>query len=212
VDPYEHADESERLKRWWKSYGPALILGIALGSASLGGLKYWQYYKTSQAEAASQLYEQLTQNFQRRAVASVDETGNKLIQDYASTPYAGKAALIMAKMHFDSSDVQGARQHLRWAMDKATETATRHIARLRLARLLFDQGELDPALELAKIADTSGFEAQYQELKGDILLAKGRTDDARRAYRAALEQTAKESPYQQVLSMKLDDIGPEKNQ
>jgi predicted negative regulator of RcsB-dependent stress response len=211
VDPYEHADETERLKKWWKSYGPALILGIALGSAALGGLKYWQYHKAKQADAASQLYEQLTQSFQRRALASVDEAGNKLVQDYASTPYAGKAALVMAKMHFDNSDIQGARQHLQWAMDKAAETATRQIARLRLARLMLDQGELDPALELVKPADPAGFEAEYQELKGDILLAKGRTDDARRAYRAALDQLAKESPYQRVLSMKLDDIGPEKN-
>ncbi len=211
MDPYEHADETERLKKWWKNYGPALILGIALGSAALGGLKYWQYHKAKQAEAASQLYEQLTQNFQRRAIAGVDETGNKLVRDYAATPYAGKAALIMAKMHFDSSDIQGARQHLQWAMDQATETATRHIARLRLARLMLDQGELDPALALAKIADPAGFEAEYQELQGDILLASGRPEDARRAYRAALDRLPKESPYQRVLSMKLDDIGPEKN-
>ena len=211
MDPYEHADETERLKKWWKSYGPALILGIVLGSTALGGLKYWQYHKAKQADAASQLYEQLTQNFQRRALAGVDETGNKLVQDYASTPYAGKAALTMAKMHFDNSDIQGARQHLQWAMDKATETATRQIARLRLARLMLDLGEHDPALELVKGGDPAGFEAEYQELKGDILLAKGRTDDARRAYRAALDQLSKESPYQRVLSMKLDDIGPEKN-
>lgn len=211
MDPYEHIDETERLKKWWKSYGPALILGIALGSAALGGLKYWQYHKAKQAEAASQLYEQLTQNFQRRAAAGVDETGNKLVQDYASTPYAGKAALIMAKMHFDNSDIPGARQHLQWAMDQATETAARHVARLRLARLMLDQGELGPALELVKVADSAGFEAEYQELKGDILLASGRTDDARRAYRVALDRLPKESPYQRVLSMKLDDIGPERN-
>lgn len=211
MDPYEHADETERLKKWWKSYGPALILGIALGSAALGGLKYWQYHRAKQAEAASQLYEQLTENFQRRAAAGVDETGNKLLQDYASTPYAGKAALIMAKVHFDKSDIPGARRHLQWAMDKASETATRQIARLRLARLLLDQGELDPALELVSGADPAGFEAEHQELKGDILLAKGRTDEARRAYRAALDRLSKDSPYQRVLAMKLDDLGPEKN-
>ena len=210
MDPYEHVDESEQLKKWWQSYGNALILGIVLGSTALGGLKYWQHYKAKQTEAASQLYEQLMQNFQRRAAADVDETGNKLVQDYASTPYAGKAALVMAKMRFDANDAKTARQHLQWAMDKATETATRQAARLRLARLLLDQGELDPALELTNVKDQTGFEADYLEIKGDILTAKGRADEARAAYRAALKHLAKESPYQQVLAMKLDDLGTEK--
>ncbi len=210
MDPYEQQDASEKLRTWWQSYGNALILGIVLGSSALGGLKYWQHYQAKQTEAASQLYEQLLQNFQLRAAAKVDESGNKLMQEYASTPYAGKAALVLAKMRFDTNDLKTARQHLQWAMDKASEDAVRHVARLRLARLLLDQGELDAALELTNVKDQTGFEADYLEIKGDILTAKGRADEARAAYRAALKLLAKESPYQQVLAMKLDDLGPEK--
>jgi predicted negative regulator of RcsB-dependent stress response len=209
VDPYEDSDASEKLKKWWQTYGNALILGIVLGSSALGGLKYWQHYTAKQTEAASQLYEQLLQNFQLRAAAKVDDTGNKLMQEYASTPYAGKAALVLAKMRFETNDHKTARQHLQWARDKAGEDAVRHVASLRLARLLLDQGELDAALELSNAKDRGGFDADYLELKGDILTAKGRTDEARAAYRAALEQLTKESPYQQVLAMKLDDLGPE---
>jgi predicted negative regulator of RcsB-dependent stress response len=209
VDPYEQSDASEKLKNWWKSYGNALILGIVLGSSGLGGIKYWQHYTQTQAEAASQLYEQLTLNYQLRAAAKVDDVGNKLMQDYASTPYAGKAALILAKMRFDNKDVKTARQHLQWAVDKASEDAVRHVARLRLARLLLDQGELDAALALTSVKDQGGFEADYLEIKGDVLKAKGSNDEARAAYRAALDQLAKESPYRPVLAMKLDDLGSE---
>jgi len=210
VDPYENDDQTERLKKWWSNYGRSLILGIVLGSAALGGIKYWQHYQAERAEAASQLYEQMMLSFQRRAAAGVDETGNKLMQDYAATPYAGKAALTMAKMRFDANDIETARRHLQWAMDKASEAATRQVARLRLARLLLDRSELDAALELTNVKDQAGFEAEFQEIKGDILTAKGRADEARAAYRAALKQLAKESPYRQVLAMKLDDLGPEK--
>ena len=209
MDPYEQSDASEKLKNWWKNYGNALILGIVLGSSALGGIKYWQHYTAKQTEAASQLYEQLTQNYQMRAAAKVDEIGNTLMQEYASTPYAGKAALVLAKMRFDNKDLKTARQHLQWAMDKASEAAVRHVARLRLARLLLDQAELDAALELTGVKDQGGFEADYLELKGDVLKAKGRNDEARTAYRAALEQLTKESPYRPVLAMKLDDLGPE---
>jgi len=210
VDPYENDDQTERLKKWWSNYGRSLILGIVLGSAALGGIKYWQHYQAERAEAASQLYEQMMLSFQKRAAAGVDETGNKLMQDYAATPYAGKAALTMAKMRFDANDIETARRHLQWALDKASETATRQVARLRLARLLLDRNELDAALELTNVKDQAGFEAEFQEIKGDILTAKGRADEARAAYRAALKQLAKESPYRQVLAMKLDDLGPEK--
>lgn len=209
MDPYENEDASERLKKWWRSYGNALILGIVLGSTALGSLKYWQHYKEKQSEAASQLYEQLIQNYQMRAAAKVDEAGNKLMQEYASTPYAGKAALIAAKMRFDNSDIKTARQHLQWAMDKSSELGTRQVARLRLARLVLDQGELDAALELVSVKEQSGFEADYFEIKGDILVAKGRVDEARAAYRAALEHLAKDSVYRQAMAMKLDDLGPE---
>ena len=209
MDPYEQSDASEKLRSWWQSYGNALILGIVLGSSALGGLKYWQYYQAKQTEAASQLYEQLLQNFQLRAAAKTDESGNKLMQEYSSTPYAGKAALVLAKMRFDTNDLKTARQHLLWATDNAREDAIRHVARLRLARLLLDQGELDAALELTDTKAQGGFEADYLEIKGDILTAKSRTDEARAAYRAALEQITKESPYRHVLAMKLDDLGPE---
>lgn len=209
MDPYEQSDASEKLRTWWKSYGNALILGIVLGSSALGGLKYWQHYQATKTEAASQLYEQLLQNFQLRAAAKIDESGNTLMQEYASTPYAGKAALVLAKLRFDGNDLKAARQHLQWAADNAKEDAVRHVARLRLARLLLDQGELDAALELANAKTQGGFEADYLEIKGDVLAAKGRGSEARAAYRAALEQLAKESPYRQVLAMKLDDLGPE---
>jgi len=156
VDPYENDDQTERLKKWWSNYGRSLILGIVLGSAALGGIKYWQHYQAERAEAASQLYEQMMLSFQKRAAAGVDETGNKLMQDYAATPYAGKAALTMAKMRFDVNDIETARRHLQWALDKASETATRQVARLRLARLLLDRSELDAALELTNVKDQAG--------------------------------------------------------
>lgn len=206
-----HEEEFERVKAWWKAYGSAVITGVVIGVALLVGVNYWRSYKHQQAVAASTLYEQLVQAAGQKNAEQVRATGKTLVQDYAATPYAGKAALYLAKTAYDAGDVAAARAHLEWAVDSAKEEAVRHAARLRLGRLLLSQRELEPALGLLEVKETGGFESQYQELRGDILLAQGKVAEARQAYRAARESLSQGSPYARVLDMKLDNLGPEKN-
>jgi predicted negative regulator of RcsB-dependent stress response len=209
LDTYNADEELEKLKSWWKSYGNSVIGGIVLGVALLGGITYWKHYKTERASQASMLYDKLIAGAaQNNATAAVDD-GAKLISDYSATAYAGKAALILAKLSYDAADVEGARRHLQWAVDHATETATRQMARLRLARILIEQKALDQALTLADAGDTGGFVSEFQELRGDILLAQGKKDEARSAYGKALEGLTKGSSYERVLKMKLADLGPD---
>jgi len=112
-------------------------------------------------------------------------------------------------VRFDAGDIAGARQPLEWASRNARETAVQHSARLRLARLLMEQGDADGALALTKVRDTDGFASEYEELKGDLLLAQGDRDGARRAYQAALDTLPRGSGYTRLLSMKRDNLGPE---
>ena len=132
------------------------------------------------------------------------------MQDFAATPYAGKAALLLAKTSFEAGDAPSSRSQLQWAIDHATEEATRHAARLRLARIMLDQAEIESALKLIDVKDQGGFESEYQELKGDLLLKKGDMDGARRAYRQAKESLPPNSSYARILNIKLDDLGPGK--
>ena len=56
-------------------------------------------------------------------------------------------------------------------MNDSKDTELRHIARLRLARVLIDQGKPDDALKT--LADEPGaFAARYHEVRGDAFLAK----------------------------------------
>jgi predicted negative regulator of RcsB-dependent stress response len=130
-----------------------------------------------------------------------------LVSDYQSTPYAGLAALALAKLDYDAGDKAGAEKQLRIAMDKARDDAVRHAATLRLARLMLDAGKTDEALSLADTKDNDGFESEYAELRGDILLAKGDRAGAQSAYQQAVKALKPESPYLPLLTMKLDDTG-----
>lgn len=209
MDTFNDDDQAARLKVWWKQYGKSLITGAIIGLLLLGGLNYWKQYRQQRAEAASRLYDTLLNDIQQGKTDVVMSTAGQLMKDYSGTPYAGKAALYVARMRFDARDIPGARQHLEWAVRHASEPGVYHSARLRLGRLMLDQGETDAALKLIEGSGHDGFAAEYDELRGDLLLAKGDRDGARRAYRKALESLARGSTYEPILRMKIDNLGPE---
>ena len=210
MDTYNADEELEKLKSWWKSYGNSVIAGIVLGVALLGGATYWKQHKAERATQASALYDKLIDSVTQNKAAAMGDDGAKLISDYAATPYAGKAALILARISYDAGDVDAARKHLQWAVDHATEASTKQVARLRLARILIEQHAPDLALVLANSSDTGGFTSEFQELRGDILSSQGKKAEARAAYENALASLAKGSSYGSVLRMKLDELGTDK--
>jgi predicted negative regulator of RcsB-dependent stress response len=208
VDTYTPDDQVAQLKAWWKQYGKSLIAGVLIGALLLAGLTYWKQYRAKRAESASLLYEGLLADFQQGKGEAIAAGATTLMQDYDGTPYAGKAAQLLARQRFDAKDATGAREPLEWAMKNAREPGVEHSARLRLVRLQLEAGELDAALALLAVKDMEGFESEYQELKGDVLLAKGDRDGARAAYQAALDKLARGSGYGRPLAMKRENLGP----
>ena len=208
-DPYTDQEQVEKLKQWWKTYGTALLLGIALGLAILFGNKYWSDYKQQRAASASALYDRLLEDYRKKAFDDVRKTARKIVDEYATTPYAGLAAMMWARVEFDAKQSEDVRRQLHWAVDNASDAGARHVARLRLARVLAGDGEIDAALALIALKDIAGFESDYEELRGDLLAAKGDKQAAREAYARAIKHLDTTSSYLPVLNMKLDDLGPE---
>lgn len=209
MSAYTEQEELEKLAAWWKEYGNSVIAGILLGVALLAGVRYWTHYQEERREGAAALYEQMLQDLRQHKAEAARGSGAKLLGDYAATPYAGLAALMLARQSIEAGDRPAARAHLQWALEHAADPAIVHAARLRLARMLVDAGELDAAAALANVKETAGFEAEYQELRGDLLAKQGKRAEARAAYAAALKELPSGSPYRPVLAAKLDDLGAE---
>ena len=205
-------EQAERLKAWWKENGTSVIIGALIGIGIIVGLNFWREYKTSQAESASGFYENMLANYRDKNMDLAAGVGEKVMGNYSSTPYAGKAALLLAKIKFEENDLATAKSHLRWAMDNAIEAATRHAARLRLARIFFAEKEYDQASALIVVDDYGGFRSEYKELQGDIHMARGETVEARDAYQAALEDLPKGSSYGEILQIKADNAVVDINQ
>ncbi len=212
TDPYSDDQELEQLKTWWKTYGNALLLSIALGLSILGGNKYWSQYKQERAEEASAIYDGLVDNYLEKSFDKLREASESLKGDYAATPYAGLAAMISARVNLVEGKIDDARRELQWTLDNATDDGTKHAARLRLARIVADANEVDAALSLLDVSDIAGFELDYHELRGDLTVLKGDKQAAREAYRMALKELDEFSSYKSTLSMKLDALGPEANE
>ncbi len=211
INPHEAEEEVEKLKAWWKQYGRSVVAGVLLGLALLIAYRYWDAHVEAQREAASALYEQLLEAMRRGETKVTVETGKKLIEDYDGTPYAGMAALLLARVHLEAGEEDRAREMLRWVVEHGRDPASRHAARLRLARLLLDDNETEAMLKLLAVADRRGFESEYQELLGDAYVRLGRLGEARAAYTAALEHLPQGSRYGVVLRMKRDDLGEGKS-
>lgn len=194
-------EQSERLKQWWKENGTSVAAGLILGIAVIVGVNYWRVYKADQSENASALYTQLAE---ARGGSSAGDIARQLIDEYPGTPYAGKAALFMAKTAFEDGEVDEARRHLDWAMDHAADPADRKIARLRLARVLLDLNELDQVEELLSGLQTGGYASEYHELLGDLAMARDDPETARVEYESALDNLPEQSIFADMLNLKLD--------
>lgn len=205
MSSYTEQEELEKLKEWWKNYGGALVVGIVLGLALLFGNKYWTQYREEQSAAASDLYAQMLQQVKESKTDAARDSGAKLRDEYASTPYGGMAALMLARLSVEANDVAAARAQLEWAIANATDEAVRHTARLRLGRLHIAEGQHEAALALVQ-NDAPGFAADYLELKGDAYAGMKKYDEARAAYSDALRQLPPQASGRGMLEMKLADL------
>jgi len=198
-------EQIEAIKKWWKENGKSAIAGLAIGIGAIVGWNTWQSYKETQAQQASDVYQQLLEAADKKQSDSVVKLIEKIKTSYGSTPYVNFADLFLAEEKVNSGDLAGAKKILSGMVESQSNQMTKHIAMLRLIRLMVAEGESEAALKLmdkVKLAKTGAFEGQYQELKGDIFVALKRESEARIAYKRAQSLGDKSK----FLQLKMDDL------
>ena len=199
-------EQTEKIRHWWKKNGSAIIVGLVLGVGSVAGYQGWGVYQTRQAEAASDLYQEMLRSLENEALTRVRESADRLISKFGSTAYADAASLMLARLDVEAGQLEQAGHHLSRVIDHSKDSAMQHIARLRLVTLALDQGDLKWADQLLKIQPMGGFESRYDELRGDIFTARNDLKNARNAYQSALENAVVGSAAAQILERKLNSV------
>ena len=203
----EEQEQLDEFKAWWKQHGGLVLLAVAIAALSVAAVQGWRYYRYSQAVAAVTLYAQLDRAERSADHKRVREIAGELAQKYGGTPYAVFGALSAARASFETDDLAGARSQLQWVIEHSREDEIRDLARLRLAGVLLDEQNHAEALKLAETKPADAMAGLYADLKGDILVAQGKTAEARSAYQLALDRSEANSPYRATIQVKLDALG-----
>ena len=186
-----------------------MLGGLVLGLGALFGWNEWRDYQDTQAGQASDLYENIRGAISNNRTARADILIADMAAAYGGSPYLDQARLLMAKSNIERSEFDAAADYLSRILADSDGEEIRHIARLRLARVRLQQQRLDAALSVVgEIGSETVFVARYHDLRGDILFAMERPDDARNEYQLALSFAEQPPVIDRIyVQAKLDDLG-----
>jgi predicted negative regulator of RcsB-dependent stress response len=207
MEEFESEDQQiEAIKKWWKENGASLLLGLGIGVGALLGWREYLSYQTDHSAEASDLYQTVqTQVAANRLDEEHIRKADTIRNEYADTPYAALVSLAQAKHAYENGNAESAIMHLRWAIQNSAEADVKHVASLRLARILIAQKKYDEAESVLLSEYPAAFTAGYEELKGDLYVARGEIAQARVAYDKAIS-AANGSPDRWLL-LKRQDLG-----
>jgi len=198
-------EQLEQIRDWWRENGAYLVGGVALGVILLLGWNRYNAYQQSQAESAAGLYHELRQAVADDAPGEALALLETLRSDYAASPYTDQGGLLAALMHLSDQQFRRAAEQLRYVLDNTGDGELAMIARLRLARVLGEQGRYEDALALLDV-NAAGFAGRFNEVRGDLHRALGDLESARLAYAQALNSEQMDLVDRNLVQMKLDDL------
>ena len=202
----EEQEQLASLKSWWGQYGNLITWIAIIALAAYAAWSGWNLYQRNQATQAGQLYEELQKGFAAKDNQKVQRAATDLAGKFGKTAYAQMGALAAAKSAFDANDLKTAKSQLQWVAENGTEEY-KAIARIRLAGVLLDEKAFDEGLKLLDGQFPEQFAGAVADRKGDILVAQTKIEEARAAYKLALEKTDEKNPARQLIQLKLDAIG-----
>ena len=202
----EEQEQLATLKAWWAKYGNVTNWVLIAGLAAYSGWNGWQYYQRNQAAQASVLFDEMQAAINAKDNTKVARVAADIEGKFGGTSYASLAALGAAKSFFDANDLKSAKAQLEWVVAHGNEEH-KNIASIRLAGVLLDEKAYDAALKALAVAALPQFKSAVEDRKGDILAAQNKMEEARSAYKAALEAADKNNPGRQLIQLKLESIG-----
>ncbi|RQR57914.1 hypothetical protein DIE18_22065 [Burkholderia sp. Bp9125] len=205
---HDEQESIESVKAWWARWGNLTTWIVLAALVVAAGFNGWNYWQRRQAAQASGLYEQVQKAAASNDKATMARAAADMEDKYGSTPYAQMTALSAAKVLYAAGDIAGAKAQLQWAVDHAKDDEYKQIAKLRLASLLLDEKAYDAGLALLSGTPADAFKGLVADRRGDLLAAQGKVDDARTAYKLALDGLPKEDmSARQLVQFKLDALG-----
>jgi predicted negative regulator of RcsB-dependent stress response len=201
------------IKQWFEKYGKIVLLVVSTITFSFFGYQGWQYYQKTTAQAAAAVYQEMTVTIaaieqDKSNQDKAEKLANRLKTEYKRTTYAQFAALFIAKFAVEQKKYDQAIEELQWVLDRHPAEPIKLTTQLRLARVWLAKEDAIKALSFIENVQAGAFTASYEELKGDVYIKLGKTNEARVAYQKAVDaaKQADALEHRSILEMKLDDL------
>lgn len=166
INEVEEELRKDDYNRLLKKYGPLIGVVLFLIVAGTGYMEYRKYADDKKAQAVSAVYtaadKKLDEGRPDEAVAAFVDLG-------ATGPdgYAGLSLMRAAAVREDQGDIVGAVKFFDQAAERFTTTRHQHLAQLKAAYLLADQGAY--ADVIGRVAPLAETEAPYEFLARELL-------------------------------------------
>ena len=185
-DLLSEKEQIEQIRNWWTIYGGYVILGVAAGALLLFGINYYQNSKLQSQLEASSLYQALTDYVVDGDLDDAEVVAGRLHAEFSDTPYPAQAKLAIARLYMDKNRDQDAADALQELLAGSSGAELKHVARLRLAKILLYQDKAQEVVDLLEGQENTAFAAAYGEVLGDAYGALERIADAQAAYQQVL--------------------------
>ncbi len=204
-------EQAEQHRHWFRANWIWMVAGVAL---AVGGWYGWQWWQAREAIRSLEAESKFTAMLAALTANNAEEgrrIGAEVTSGFADTPYADQAELLLARMDVEGGDLPKAEARLATVADGSDDPELRLIARLRLARVQLAQGRHDDALATLEAARQAAVDARIEDLRGDVLLARGDRAGALEAYRKAQASVAEPSMDRaqvdaELLDLKIDEL------
>jgi predicted negative regulator of RcsB-dependent stress response len=148
----------------------------------------------------------LTSALARDDQGKLRQAADGLIKEFPTSPYADQAQLVLARLSVDNGKLADAIAPLTQVMSSSKDSELRHIARLRLARVVIAEGKPDDAIKTLAEDTWGAFAGQAHEVRGDAFYAKHDVQGAMKEYQAALGAGDPSSADFGLLQLKIADL------
>ena len=203
---FEEQERLAELKAWWEDNRWYVLGAVAAAVLAFAGYRGWLHWQERSAEDAAAMYRPVAEAAKGQDPKKTLEVTKPLIDKHPGSFYASEAALYAAKAAFEAGNLDEAHKQLEWVMSKGSDVH-RGVARMRLASVQLEQKKFEQALKTLDGNSDPGFAPLAADLRGDVMLAQNRIDEARAAYKLAIEKADARNPVKSIAQTKLNAIG-----
>jgi predicted negative regulator of RcsB-dependent stress response len=213
VDEYlSEREQAEQLRNWLRENWIWLVAGVALTLGGYYGYRWWESRIASRSLEAGERFAAMLDAIGAGKKDEGLKIAGEVTGQFADTPYADQAELVLARLDVDAGNFAGAEVRLAKVAAKSKDPDLRIVARLRVARVQLAQGRYDEALATLDAVATPAVDPRVLELKGDVKFAQGEKAAALDFWRKA-DAAVKADPAggaqvdMELLALKIDELG-----